>query len=178
MEFKTEANPRIALTLDGKVEITFITYKAVMNGFEDLKDKELNVKVTPFSKKRSLTQNAYMWVLLGELASKLKITKDEAYKHFIKDYGLYEVIPIKNEAVEMFNRCWTTKGIGWFTETLRESKLEGYTTLLVYYGSSSYDSNQMSKLVDAIVNDCQEVGISTMTLSEIMLLKNENDESR
>ena len=175
MEFKANENPVIRFTLDGKVEITFTTYKSALNGLESLKDKELSVKVTSYSKKRSLSQNAYMWVLLDELAKKLHLSKEELYKKYIKDYGVFEILPIRNEAAERFKRNWSINGLGWFVEDIGESKLSGFTKLIAYYGSSTYNSNEMSRLVDAIVQDCQEQGISTMTLSDIMLLKNEND---
>lgn len=175
MEFKSDPNPQVRLTLDGKVEIIFTTYRSALGGFDGLKDKELNVKVTSFSKKRSLSQNAYMWVLLGELAAKLSRSKEDLYKIYIKDYGVFEILPIKNEAATRFKSNWSKNGLGWFTEDLGESKLNGYTKLIAYYGSSTYNSTEMSRLVDAVVEDCKEQGISTMTLSEIMLLKNEND---
>ena len=175
MEFKSNPNPQIRFTLEGKVEITFTTYKSALGGFEKLKDKELNVKVTSFSKKRSLSQNAYMWILLDQLGEKLGQSKEEVYKTYIRDYGVFEIIPIKNEAAERFKRNWTSNGIGWIVEDLGESKLNGFTKLIVYYGSSTYNSQEMSRLVDAIVQDCEEQGISTMTLANIMLLHNEND---
>jgi hypothetical protein len=175
MEFKSDANPVIRFTLDGKVEITFTTYKSAIGGFDNLKDKDLNVKVTSFSKKRSLSQNAYMWVLLDELAKKLHLDKEQVYKNYIKDYGVFEILPIKNDAADRFKRNWSKNGLGWFVEDLGESKLNGFTKLIAYYGSSTYNSQEMSRVVDAIVQDCHDQGISTMTLSDIMLLKNEND---
>lgn len=175
MEFKADANPVIRLTLDGKVEITFTTYKSALGGLESLKDKELNVKVTSFSKKRSLSQNAYMWTLLNQLGEKLRLSKEEVYKKYIKDYGVFEILPIKNEAADRFKRNWSKNGLGWFVEDLGESKLNGFTKLIAYYGSSTYNSNEMSRLVDAIVQDCHDQGINTMTLADIMLLQNEND---
>lgn len=177
MEFKSDANPQVRLTLDGKVEITFTTYKSALSGFEKLTDKELLVKVTSFSKRRSLSQNAYMWVLLNELAEKLNRSKDDIYRHYIRDFGVFEIIPIKNEAVDRFKRNWGKNGLGWFVEDLGESKLNGFTKLIVYYGSSAYNSSEMSRVINAIVDDCQEQGISTMSLSDIMLLKNENDDA-
>lgn len=175
MEFKTDPNPVIRFTLDGKVEITFTTYKSALSGFEALKDKELVVKVTSFSKKRSLSQNAYMWVLLDELAKKLHLSKEELYKKYIKEYGVFEILPIKNEAAVRFKRNWAKNGLGWFCEDLGESKLSGFTKLIAYYGSSVYNSNEMSRVVDAIVDDCKDQGIDTMSMADIMLLKNEND---
>lgn len=175
MEFKAESNPMIRYTIDGKLEITFTTYKSAIKGLEDFKDKELNIKVTKFSTKRSLSQNAYMWTLLNQLGEKLHLSKDEVYKKYIKDYGVFEILPIRNDAADRFKRNWSKNGLGWFVEDLGESKLSGFTKLIAYYGSSTYNSKEMSRVVDAIVNDCQEQGIDTMTLGDIMLLKNEND---
>ena len=70
---------------------------------------------------------------------------------------------------------WSKNGLGWFVEELGESKLTGFTKLIAYYGSSTYNSIEMNRLLNAIVDDCQEQGISTMTMKDIMLLKNEND---
>lgn len=175
MEFKAEQNPRISLTLDGRAEITFTTQRGAVYALEDLKDKELLVKVSTYSKRRSLSQNAYMWVLIGELSAKLKLSKDDVYKSYIRDYGVYEVLPIKTEAVERFKSVWTARGVGWVCEELRESKFAGYINVIAYYGSSSYNSAEMSRLIDAIIEDCKAQGINTMSLNDIMLLTNEND---
>lgn len=176
MEFKSEANPRITLTLDGKAEITFTTQRGAVYALEDLKDKDLLVKVSSYSKRRSLSQNAYMWVLIGELAAALKIGKDDVYRSYIKDYGIYEVLPIKAEAVERFISVWTARGVGWVCEALgRPSKITGYVNVIAYYGSSTYTSKEMSGLIDAIIEDCKAQGINTMSLADIMLLRNEND---
>ena len=175
MEFKAENKPRVAFLLDKRIEITFTTKAANLSEFENFGDKELLVKVQPFSKKRSLSQNAYMWVLLDELAKKLQTSKEQLYKIYIKDYGVFEILPIKNEAAVRFEHNWAKNGLGWFCDNLGESKLTGYTKLIAYYGTSVYNSAEMSRVVDAIVTDCQEQGINTMTMDDIMRLQNEND---
>lgn len=175
MEFKADANPEVRIKLDGKVEITFTTCKSALKELDSFKDKELDVKVTRFSQKRSLSQNAYMWSLLNELAIKLNSNKEDIYKHLIKDYGVFEILPIKNEACERFKRNWCKKGIGWFCEDIGDSKIKGFTKLIAYYGSSTYNSNEMSRVVNALVQECDQQGINTMSLKDIMLLQNEND---
>ena len=60
IEFKANANPKIAILLDNQVEITFTTSRSAIKGFENLKDKELSVVVKNYSKRRSLSQNAYL----------------------------------------------------------------------------------------------------------------------
>jgi hypothetical protein len=39
--------------------------------------------------------------------------------------------------------------------------------VIVYYGSSEYDTAQMSRLIDRIVEDCKEQGIETMPQAEL-----------
>lgn len=175
IEFRAENKPKLAVLLDGQVEITFTTQKSVLRAFDGLNDKPLTITVKEFRKKRSLSQNAYLWVLLDELAKKLNRSKEDVYKDFVKDYGVFEVLPLRNDAVESFTTKWGKNGLGWFCEDLGESKLNGYTKLIAYYGSSTYNTQEMTRLIDAVVTECQEYGINTMTLSDIMLLANDND---
>jgi hypothetical protein len=97
---------------------------------------------------------------------------------YIKDYGVFEILPIRNEAVNDFKFRWSKQGLGWFCEDLGESKLNGYTKLIAYYGSSTYNTQEMTRLIDAVVTDCREQGIDTMPLTDIMLLMNDNDIER
>lgn len=57
-------------------------------------------------------QIGYCWVLLGKLAEKMNIKAEEIYKMEIKEIGAYEVLPIKNEAVNRFKDSWQRNGIG------------------------------------------------------------------
>jgi hypothetical protein len=174
IEFKAEKCPKVAILLNDAVEITFTTTKSVLRQFEGLSERDLTVTVKEYRQKRSLSQNAYLWVLLDQLAQKLNQSKEEVYKTFIRDYGVFEILPIKNEAVESFKHKWA-KGLGWFCEDLGDSKLNGYTKLIAYYGSSTYNTKEMTRLIDAVVADCKEQGIDTWALSDIMLLTNDND---
>lgn len=174
IEFKTQ-KPKIAVLLNNQVEITFTANKSVIGALEGLDDSELTVSVKKYSKRRTLSQNAYLWVLLDEIGQKIGRSKIDVYKSYIKDYGIFEILPLKNEAVEGFKNKWGKNGLGWFCEDLGESKLDGFTKLIAYYGSSTYDSKEMTRLIDAVVNDANGLGISTLTLKDIMLLKNEND---
>ena len=61
---------------------------------------------------------------------------------------------------------WEHNGIGWQAETM-PSKLPGCTNVILYYGSSTYDTAQMSRLIDLIVQDCDALGIETKDPAEI-----------
>ena len=167
--------PSITYNLDDTVNVTFKTHKSVVQDIDSLKTEQLTLTLKEYRKKRSLSQNAYMWVLLNKLAIKLNDTAENIYKHFIRDYGVRDVVLIQDKAVEELQTRWEKKGIGWFTEILRKGKIEGTTTIIVYYGSSSYDSKEMSRVVDAVVEECENNEIPTLTVKEIMSLQNEND---
>lgn len=122
-------------------------------------------------KRRSLDANAYAWVLIGKLAAKLNLPKEDVYRQFIKDVGNnYEILPIRDDAVEKWISNWQGKGIGWVCDILGESKLEGYTNVITYYGSSTYDSKQMSDFIKLVTHECESQGIETMTPQELSLL--------
>ena len=58
-----------------------------------------------------------------------------------------------------FEHLWNERGIAWFTEKVQEN---GNKTIInAYYGSSSYNSKQMSRLIDGLMQDCRSVGILT-----------------
>lgn len=175
LNFEAEQNPHISIALEGKAEITFVTSKSNIYGFEGLKDIPLTVIVKKVSKRRSLSQNAYMWGLINEIAIKLHRGKEAVYRDYIKEFGVFEILPIQNQAVESFISKWGKNGLGWFCENLGKSKLQGYTKLMAYFGSSTYTSSEMKRVIDAVIQDCQELDINTMSISDIMLLKNDND---
>ena len=135
-------------------------------------DKTKKYELKEYKEKRSLDANGYMWLLIQKLSEKLNITKEEIYQDAIRNIGVYEVIPIKNEAVERFIEAWKHNGLGWICETTK-SKLNGYTNILAYYGSSTYNSKEMSRLIDLIVQECKQLEIETMTPKQLSILKEE-----
>jgi hypothetical protein len=139
---------------------------------DDLKDKEkLSIEVKPYRQKRSLDANAYFWVLCDKLAEKLHKGKTEIYREYIKDIGgVSETVCVKNAAVQRLCDGWSKNGIGWQTETF-ESKLEGCTNVVLYYGSSTFSTSQMSALLDLIIQDCHDQGIVTETPNQIAEMK-------
>lgn len=162
IDFNTR-KPKISLLLDTN-EISIV---------EELKNEnKLNVELKKYRKKRSLDCNAYMWVLISKIQEKLNIAKEDIYRDAIKNIGVYEVIPVKDEAVERFVEAWKRNGLGWICETTK-SKLEGFTNVIAYYGSSTYNTKEMSRLVDLIVQECKELNIETMTPEQLSVLKEE-----
>lgn len=164
------------LTFDRHLLITLDTNASYLtedtiNKYATSKETEYTVTVENYHKPRSLSANAYLWVLLDKIAEVLDTTKEEIYKRVISEVGAFEMLPIRNDAVNTFRRHWEKKGLGWICEILRESKIQGYTTVMAYFGSSSYDSKEMSRVLDFTVEEAHRLGIDTRTPEQIEEMK-------
>ena len=143
-----------------------------LNDFKQLVDdmngcEKLSIEIKPYRARRSLDSNAYAWVLLDRLSEKLGISKVELYREYIRNIGgVSETVCVQDKAVDKLCEAWESKGVGWQTETF-PSKIEGCTNVVLYYGSSTYDSAQMKRLLDLIRQDCAEQGIEYATPDEI-----------
>lgn len=164
LQFTEDGDAQIVLTSTDRVDISGL--KQVTAG-----GKLLRVEIKQHRNRRSLDANAYLWVLCQKVAEAIQQTPDNIYRDFIRRVGQFEFLPIKDEAVDRFIEAWAGKGIGWFAEKAWDSKLEGYTTVKAYYGSSVYDTREMSVLIDEIVTQCKEMDIETMPPAELEALK-------
>ena len=153
--------PILTVEADGGVQTLF-------QMFDELKDAEkLSFKVGKFRNRRSLDANAYCWTLIGRIAEKTNVPSSDVYRAAIKEIGgNYDVVCVKSEAVEALRDGWSRNGLGWQTDTM-PSKIDGCTNVLLYYGSSTYDTAQMSRLINIIVQDCTNLGIETRSPEEI-----------
>ena len=152
-------------------ETAFIILGQAITSLED--GKSYTVEIKEKKEKRSREANSYAWVLLDKLAAKMHIPKEDIYRELIKNIGgNSEIVCVQNKAVERLRAGWKQNGIGWVSDTF-ESKIQGCTNVILYYGSSTYDSAQMHRLIDLIVQECEQQGIETMTREELAILKYE-----
>ena len=121
-----------------------------------------------YSATRSTDANAYMWVLLDAIAEKLKTTMIEIYKNLVRDYGVFFDCMLEKSKAKSIMTGWSRQGIGWITEVISESG-NGVQARL-YFGSSSYSTKQMSRLLDAVIDSAKDLGIDTRTPDEIASL--------
>ena len=168
---------RVMISLDGQVEYIITSKDLPKAEIDELTQltasgKELSVEIKPYKARRSLDANAYCWVLCQKLAEKIGGTKEDIYKEAIRKAGQFDYIAVTNSATEQFLKAWQGKGLGWYAEA-SESKIDGCKKVMVYYGSSVYDSKEMAHLIDYIVSECKELGIETMTPAEISRMMNE-----
>lgn len=124
-----------------------------------------------FRKKRSLDANAYAWVLIHKLAEAMRIPPEEVYRQQIQNVGdNYTPVCVREKDVERFIRGWNANGIGWPVEDLGQSQVPGCRNLMAYHGSSTFDTGQMSRLIELLVADCKQLGIETLPPEKLALL--------
>ena len=146
----------------GEWEMTFSTKEDPSKLFDDLKDAPVSIEIKKASAKRSKDANALAWVLIDKLAEKMHISKIDVYRSAIKEIGgVSEMVCVQDKAVDRLRSGWEKNGIGWQTDTM-PSKLHGCTNVILYYGSSTYDTQQMSRLLDLIIQECEQQGIPTL----------------
>ena len=116
-------------------------------------------------KRRSITQNAYYWAMLNELARKLRISDTEAHKQMLREYGVCDVVLLRadiepGDYFEYFDAydAGTIKGIS-------------YKQVKAYKRSSRMDSAEFSALIDGLRYECEQQGIDFMTPDEIARLR-------
>lgn len=131
-------------------------------------EREYTAKIT--RKGRSLDANAYYWALVNRLADHYSLPPDEIYREQIRMIGgAYDVVCVKASAADKLCREWAHNGIGWMADQF-PSKLGGMINVRLWYGSSTYDTRQMSQLIEQVVADCKAAGIDTLSEREQSLL--------
>lgn len=145
--------------LDGTLTVSLTLPRQYADDIHALMKDDVSVEIKKWRDKRSLSANALLWAICEELAEALKISKVEVYRKAIKDVGVYQPLPIRDDAVDAFCTNWETGGIGWFAEKTDKSKTPGYTLVFAYFGSSTYDTKEFSRLVDWLIDEAEQIGI-------------------
>lgn len=146
----------------------------VMHWLKGRKDKDYDLTIKEHRGKRSLDANAYAWVLMGKLAAAMHIKPVEVYRQQIVGVGdNFTPMCVREKDVNRFVSSWERNGLGWIVQDLGVSQVPGCRNLAAYHGSSTYDTRQMSQLIDNIVQDCKALGIETLTPDKLALLKEE-----
>lgn len=140
----------------------------VLNAMQSDK-KPYTISIDRQKRKRSLNANNYMWQMCQKIGEKIGATKEMVYRKNIREVGSFETVELISAGAARFIHSWEANGLGWVAEPISERG--GYMTVIAYYGSSSYDTAEMSRLVEAVVEEAKALGVETMTPLELDRLK-------
>lgn len=140
--------------------------------------KTYTVEIKEYRKKRSLNQNDMYWSVLTSFAEALNISNARAHNLLLRRYGqleryedkpVYVVLPDTEEAEKRADEAesYHLKP----TSQVKEGK-DGqmYRTYMLLRGSSTYDTKEMTRLLDGLLDECKEMGIAILTEREASLL--------
>ncbi len=143
--------------------------------FESLRGKQISVAIKAYRKKRSLDANSYFHVLVGKIADVTGTSKPAIKNQLLSRYGQYDMDEdgiihfIIRDDKDVSDREDIHLQPTSATRVLDDGKL--YRVYRVIRGSHTYDSYEMAKLIDGTVSEAEELGIETMTPSQIREMK-------
>lgn len=153
-----------------KYHVTFsVNENNVIEPLSKMRDCEkLNIQVKRYRKKRSLDSNAYAWVLMQKIAEAVNSDKWAVYLEMLQSYSrAFTHVIVKPEAVDAMKKLYRT------CIELGAVNVNGKRgiQLQVYYGSSTFNTKEMSIFLDGIISECKQLGITTATPDEIRHMK-------
>ena len=154
-----------------KTKISLIIDSKDKDTINQLKNEEkLNIGLKKYRQKRSLDANSYCWILCEKIAQEMSkdgtiVSKEDIYKDAVRNFGTFIPFIVEEKAFKQFKNIWEKQGLGYqVQETANKDKC---VRVNCYYGSSSYDTKEMSRLIDSLVQEAEQLGIETKTQEEI-----------
>lgn len=120
------------------------------------------------TKKRSKDANAYLWTLCDKIAQAVGITKEEVYREAVLDYGQFIECSVSGNDSRRFIKQWKSQGIGYQTQIV--GAVGNSIIIHAYYGSHLYDTAQMARLINGVIEEARGMDIETMPEEELQSL--------
>lgn len=159
--------------ISGKQNLTLEINGDITELVEKLKDELLSIDIKKFRKKRSLTANSYYWALVHKVSEANGLPDIVTHNLYLRDCRCLERINGEAVAVPVPDTPEAEH------EVLRKEEyhllptsrtIEGKNGTLRFYlmlrGSSDFDSAEMARLIDFVVQDAKQLGIETITENE------------
>ena len=154
-------------TAGGEWVVSFTTKADPRQIFNKFTGREVDVDIKRPTKRRSKTANDFCWAMCTDIAAAVTNTKNDViHKEDVYRKALWEMrdkieafdtLHMRAEAIQTFRAIWAERGIGWFTEVVDYSPIPGCKVVLAYKGSSTFDSRQMSILIDYLKQDMENM---------------------
>lgn len=129
---------------------------------QEIQNRELDIILEEHKEKRSLTANRYFHVLNDKLADRLRISKPRMKNILLYRYGQAEMVD-GAEATMHSNlppsKILEQEEMHFFPVGTDD---DGLTVYRIQRKSRTYNSLEMSILIDGVVDECKENGIEVM----------------
>lgn len=172
METKANLNNIARSFENGRMLLTFeILSKIEPETIEAMRGKDLRLKTSTWKEKRSLDANRYFWKLVTLLAEAMGVSNTFVHNSMIAEYGQFDTevgTIILRDSIDWHE-------VGWLhlKPTVATRVLDDGEVWRVYYvmrGSHTYDTKEMSRLINGVVVECKQTGVETLPPDEIKRL--------
>ncbi len=164
--------------IDGGLIVSFRVYeeKKALEEVERIREeKTLTLTAKKIVKKRSLSANAYYWTLCSKLAGVLNISVDRCHNIMLRRYGTPQTIDGETVCVfvpdteKAFNAALEAETYHLKPTSAVKVFKDGEPRRMyrLLKGSHEYNTEEMTKLINGLVDECKAVGIETLTPREI-----------
>lgn len=152
-----------SLSFNRKQRLTIELDADFREEYDKLHAADVDITVKKWREKRSKDANAYLWALVGRIADALRESKEDIYLDMLKAYGQGGAVSVEQKYAEDFKRSYK------YHEPLGKSELNGKTFehFRFWVGSSEYNTEEMSILIDGVVKEAKNLGIETMNPNEL-----------
>ena len=146
------------------MKITKTTSEMIM--FLATQPHEAKWDLSEQKEKRSNDANGLLWSCLQEIANALHSDKWTVYLMMLKRYGKFSYVIVHPDAVESMRKQWRE------LEVVGEVDVNGKkgVQLLCYYGSSTYNTKEFSVLLDGVISEMKEMGLTPPPTKEMQML--------
>ena len=153
--------------------------ETIPSGVYGLREEDISITLAKWRERRSLTANAYYWVIVGKIADILHISTSIVHNILLRRYGALEVIDGETLTIMVADTEEAEENVlnsdlyhlkpTSFTKEGKDGRM--FRAYRVLKGSSSYDSKEMATLIDGAVSEAKEMGIETLPDTEIERMK-------
>lgn len=156
---------KVMLAAD-EYSVTFtINEPEALNALRKFKEdgKLIMAEVDEYRNKRGRDANACLWWCLGRIAKALTTDTWAVYLKMLRRYGVFETVTVNVDALENLRKKW------------RESEIIGsriinkrlYCDVNLYFGSSTYDTEEFSALLDGVISEMKDMGLEPPLPEEV-----------
>ena len=131
------------------------------------------------TQKRTLSQNAYYWQLIGKMADAMRLPKPAVHNEMLRAYGQAQGIDGRLVTVEIkdtekaYNEAlrMETVHLKPTSQVRMGTKNQMFRTYVMLRGSHEYDMREMSILLDGTIQEAQNLGIETLSPQELEAMR-------
>ena len=116
--------------------------------------KKYAVDIHPYREPKSHDQLGAIWGKIGEIADALYASKEEIYEICLRRYGQSRAMRISVDTLPDIERDYRLVDV-------KERREDNTVFVKAYKGLSQMDTAEASRLLEGVLDECKNIGIST-----------------